>query len=303
MSSLNQSSDSRYKRWVSFSQALKEYELTRDQLEAALRFGLVEFKMLSDKGRLVKKSDIEDKLNKIKNFPERCWVFKTVAMRKYKLTRRQLEEAMKRGLIRFYEIKNPYYSRSASYMLFEPDIMTNLEEIKEIPKYYEEELTAKKIYNLKSKLRGKLGFYCPRCGEFIRVRRDSTLFEEMLDDLLKGEGIEEFRKAIILAHYRHEHTDYDQAKDDVERWLSEEERKKWRGLIAYYEGHKHDMDRFEREEYIWEIRVFRSTAVSRAKKHYGKVAAELAISDGLIKPKEHSEEEKVGETPSHTGSN
>jgi len=271
-----------YRRWIPFSRALEEYGLSGDQLEAALRFGLVEYKSLGGHGRLVKRADLEARLEEIRRFPERCWVFKSEAARKYGLTMRQLERAMAEGLVRFYEVENPYYRRVAAYKLFEPDIVANLERIRSFPRYTEEDIRAKKAYRIKSRLRGKLGFYCPRCGEFIRVRRDSALFEDMWPSLARGEGVDEFRRAVIIAHYRHTHTDYDVARADVERWLDGKELERWLDIVGHYEERKYEMDRDEREMYIEEIRLLRAIASERAKKYYSKLAAELAAADGLI---------------------
>jgi len=290
----------RYRRWISFSQALKEYGLTADQLEAALRFGIVEYKLLGTQGRIVKKPDLEAKLEEIRRIPERCWIYKSEAIRKYGLTRRQIERAMAEGLVRYYERKNPYYSRAPAYMLYEPDIVANLDRIKAFPKYTERDIIDMRVYRLRSKLREKLGFYCPRCGVFVRVRRDSILFEKVWEEVLAGADVEEFRRAFIIAHYRHEHTDYDKAKEDIERWLEEEERERWRSIIRYYQNHKHKMDRYEREDYIMWIRAFKDTAVARARKHYNRIAAEMAAEDGLLNPQQEKSTKQPQELQENT---
>jgi len=60
----------------------------------------------------------EARLEEVRRFPERCWVFKSEAARKYGLTMRQLERAMAEGLVRFYEVEKYRGRRRVAYRLF-----------------------------------------------------------------------------------------------------------------------------------------------------------------------------------------
>lgn len=208
------------------------------------------------------------------------WSYMKTIMKEFRLTRNQIRLAMERGLIRFKEVRNPHYSSaSPAYLINREDVIKNFEEIKKFPKYSEEEKARRKEYARRSKLRKKLGFFCPRCNEFIRVRRDSELFEELANGFISEEA---FREAIIIAHYRHIHTSYDEERRNVEDWLEPEDLTKWLELINYYKVHKNKMDREERELYIEEIRYYKELAAEGAREHFNKIARKLAIEDGLL---------------------
>jgi len=212
---------------------------------------------------------------------EKEWSYLSTVMKEFKLTRNQLRLAMERGLVKYREVPNPHFRSGPSATLISREgLLKNLEEIRKLPKYSEFEKERKRIYAKRSRLRGKLGFYCPRCKQHIRVRRDSEMFEAYWEGYATEK---ELREAIIIAHYRHEHTVYDEMRRYVDRWLDPVERNEWSYLIGYYREFKDEMEDWEREEYIERIREFRDVAAERAKKHYNTIAREMAMEDGLLR--------------------
>jgi len=60
-----------------------------------------------------------------------------------------------------------------------------------------------------------------------------------------------FRRVMIIAHYRHEHTKYDLEKRDVEKRLDPDELNEWNKLISRYKSRKYAR---KRDAYLDEIR-------------------------------------------------
>jgi len=134
-------------------------------------------------------------------------------MREFKLTRNQLREAIARGLVRFKAVPNPYYrSGPPATLLYREDVVKNLELIRFFPKYSEEEKLKKQYYRMRSKARDELEFFCPRCGRKIRPRRDSLMFESFFNGEVSKE---ETLKTLMIAHYRHEHTRYEEELAEI----------------------------------------------------------------------------------------
>ena len=277
-------------RWIGRGRAAEEYGLTMDQIDYAILLGLVRYKNLGGHGVIVSREDLERNLDAIKKLPARIWIYKSEAMKKYGLSRNQVELAMERGLVRFKVVKNPHYSKSTATLLVIPDIEANLDTIRSFPKYSEEERDRRRVYNERSKLRRKLEFYCPRCGTTVRPRRDSQAFEAVWRGFMSAE---EALEKIVVAHYRHEHTDYDYDKENIDKWLKREEVEKvargfksFSELLSFYLEYRDEMDEFEREEYIFKLNTLRRMAIARAKEHYTEEAARLAEADGLVARKQ-----------------
>ncbi len=275
------------RRWIGRGRAAEEYGLTIDQVDYAILLGLLRHKNLGKEGIIVYREDLERNLDIVRSFPKRIWIFKSEAMRRYGLSRNQLELAMKRGLVRFKEVKNPYYSKSKAIMLVIPDIEANLEVIKGYPKHNEQDKNKRRLYYERSKLRKRLEFYCPMCGKKVRPRRDSQVVKAVWGDFM---SIDIAIEKLIIAHYRHVHTDYDRDKENIDKWIKEKEVeatapgfKSFAGLLAYYLEYKDEMEDYEKEDYIEKLNALRRTAIMRAKEYYTEEALRLAEADGLLK--------------------
>ncbi|PSN82954.1 hypothetical protein B9Q01_06350, partial [Candidatus Marsarchaeota G1 archaeon OSP_D] len=91
----------------------------------------------------------------------------------------------------------------------------------------------------------ELKFYCPRCKTMIRPLRDSQAFELYWDTGKKNK--EETLRRLIIAHYRHAHTDYDIERNNIDKWISPGKVKKETGfdsfekLLEWYQKEKDDM--------------------------------------------------------------
>jgi len=287
------------KNWIGSKSAIETYGLTRDQLEYALFTGMLQFQEIGY-GTIILKSDLEKHLEELKKLPQKIWIFKSEAMKKFKLTNNQIETAIKKGLIRYKEVKNPYYSKSTAYKLVLQDIEQNLEQIKNFPKYSEKEKGKRKIYAERTKARKELEFYCPRCKTTIRPLRDSQAFELYWDT--RKQNKEEILRRLIIAHYRHAHTSYDSERNNIDKWISPGKVKKETGfdsfkeLLEWYLKEKDDMDDFERGEWIGMLNFLRSIAIENAKQHFTSVARKLAEEDGLIQ-KINAQEISVENSP------
>jgi hypothetical protein len=272
------------KNWIGRSDAVKTYGLTFDQIDYGIFTGILQHREMGG-GIIVLKSDLEKHLEELKKLPQKIWIFKSEAIRKYKLTKNQIEMAMKQGLVRYKEVKNPHYRQMMSTKLLIMDIESKLEEIKSFPKYSEIEKKKRKTYIERSKARRELEFFCPRCKTTIRPLRGSRAFEEYW---VSGNK-EEILRRLIIAHYRHAHTDYDVERNNIDKWISHKEVKRKTGynsfkeFLKFYKNIKDELDRDEREYYIAELNALRSIATENAKQHYNKIAQKLAEEDGLIK--------------------
>ena len=273
------------KNWIGASSAVETYGLTRDQLEYALFTGMLQYQDLHY-GTIILKSDLEKHLEELKKLPQKIWIFKSEAMKKFKLTNNQIETAIEKGLVRYKEVKNPYYSRSTAYKLVIQDIEQNLEQIKNFPKYSEKEKGKRKIYAERTKAKKELEFYCPRCKKTIRPLRDSQAFEMYWDTGKKNK--EETLRRLIIAHYRHAHTDYDNERNNIDKWILPGKVKKetnfdsFEELLEWYLREKDDMDKDEKEYWIGMLNTLRSIAIENAKQQFTSVARKLAEEDGLI---------------------
>jgi hypothetical protein len=102
------------------------------------------------------------------------------------------------------------------------------------------------------------------------------------------ENKEEILGRLIIAHYRHAHTDYDVERNNIDKWIAPQKVKKETGFdsfekfLEWYEYEKDGMDKFKREWWIGELNALRSIAVENAKEHYTNVTRKLAEEDGLI---------------------
>jgi hypothetical protein len=274
------------KNWISRSSAVETYGLTFDQIDYGIFTGKLQHREMGG-GIIVLKNDLEKHLEELKKLPQKIWIFKSEAMKRYGLTKNQIETAMKKGFVRYKEVENPHYRQVTSIKLVIMDIESNLEKIKSFPKYSEMEKEKRKIYAERSKGRKELEFFCPRCKTTIRPLRGSQAFEEYWSSDKKDK--EEILRRLIIAHYRHAHTDYDDERNNIDKWIAPQEVKRETGFdsfkefLKFYKNIKDELDKDEREYYIDELNALRSIATENAKQHYNKIAQKLAEEDGLIK--------------------
>jgi hypothetical protein len=138
------------------------------------------------------------------------WIYKTTAKKRFGLTDNQIRMGIEAGLIEAKQVKNPNYSSGPPATILKvEDITRNLDKITAFPKLSDREKAARHVYADRTRARKRLAFWCPRCGEYVRPLRDSTMFEAYYDKAASEE--EEARRALMIAHYRHAHTEYENA--------------------------------------------------------------------------------------------
>jgi len=199
------------------------------------------------------------------------WVYKSTAKAMFKLTDNQIREAITHNLVTVKTVPNPHYTSAPPSMLLKlDDLKMNLEQIKAFPKFSKDELNRRKLYAKRSKTRDKLEFYCPRCRQKIRALKGSQMFEEAF----KGKvSIEEAKKVLMIAHYRHQHTEYDYELSMVGAERYE------RYLELRDEGYD-----FDTAWMIVDDEIPDKTDVEKEelKKRFNKEAVELLKKDGLL---------------------
>jgi hypothetical protein len=267
-------------RWLWRSRAAKEYGLLPEQIAYACRKGLLACRE-AGMGVLVDRQSLGANLEQVRALPRR-WGYATRVARQYGLTPAQLYAAIALGLVREITAPNPHVRSRRATLVAVDDVEANIGRIKQLPRHTEEDRRRRREYARRWRLRRRLSFFCPRCGREVRPREASEAFEAAY----KGElGLEEARRLIVIAHYRHAHTDYDGARLDVDRWLAPAELEgfsSFKELIQRYYAEVEEMDSWEREEWIDRIRRLKSLATERAKKHYNEIAAKMAAGDGLL---------------------
>jgi len=144
------------------------------------------------------------------------------------------------------------------FLIAVEDLEAGLEQIKALPRYTEAEQEAKRLYARRWRMRKKLAFLCPRCGTVVKPPKKSKALESAVRGRLKPE---EARRLIIIAHYRHAHTAYEEDMHSA-KWLKEGE---CRGEDGFY---------YDCAEAL---------VPERAKAYYTRQAAELAKEDGLLR--------------------
>ena len=264
--------------WIWRARAAREHGLHALQITYACRVGILKCKW-AGRGLLVDGESLEANLEAVRALPRR-WAYATNAARRYGLTRSQLYRAVAAGLVRTIEAETEY-GRAALLVALD-DVEAHLDEIRAMPRYTEEERRRRREHARRYRLRRRLAFLCPRCGREVRPLVDSEAFEAAY----RGElSPEEARRLVVIAHYRHAHTDYDAARLDVDRWLEPGDVKQFgsfKGLIEAYYERVDDMDPEEREEWIDEIRRLKNLAAERARRHYNEIAVKMAQEDGLL---------------------
>jgi hypothetical protein len=184
------------------------------------------------------------------------WIYKTTAKKRFGLTDNQIRMGIEAGLIEAKQVKNPNYSSGPPATILKvEDITRNLDKITAFPKLSDREKAARHVYADRTRARKRLAFWCPRCGEYVRPLRDSTMFEAYYDKAASEE--EEARRALMIAHYRHAHTEYENAIGRIRKLVDNE------------------LGSLERE-------------VGRLREVYTKEAVELLKADGLLPEEEQT---------------
>jgi hypothetical protein len=178
--------------------------------------------------------------------------------------------AIEAGLIEAKQVKNPNYSSGPpATVLKVEDITRNLDTITAFPKLSDHEKVARRVYADRTRARKRLAFWCPRCGEYVRPPRDSTMFEAYY---VKAASEDEARRALMIAHYRHAHTEYENAIERVR------ERRYRRYKQLREEGYDFEL--------AWELTDNElgslEREVGRLREVYTKEAVELLKADGLL---------------------
>ncbi|BBE42653.1 hypothetical protein [Conexivisphaera calida] len=274
-------------RWIGASTAAQTYDLTYDQVVQAVMMGIVRGSETGN-GMLVNPVDVEANLDRIRSLPPRFWAYKSHAAKEFGLTRNQIDTAIALGIVRFKKVKNPNYSSGPEATLVAiPDLEANLDRIRSFSQYSRKELAARHRHNVRRRLRERLAFRCPRCGE--KIYPHPYVFEDILmGDVDYGRA----REDLVIQHYYQVHTDYEKDHQDVDKWLRPEEVyeatkgkfQSFKSLVEWYEGRRGEMGRSERKAWGRIVDGMRYLAAERAEHHYVKVAARLAIADGLIEP-------------------
>ena len=111
----------------------------------------------------------------------------------------------------------------------------------------------------------------------MRPRRDSRAFEEFWEE---GLSEEEAKRILMIAHYRHEHTKYEEIGE--EEFLDEEERARFKEALEEYFRAKEEGEKLLAESYLEEIRFLRAKGHKRKKEHFNRIALEMLREDGLL---------------------
>ncbi|MFP3310178.1 MAG: hypothetical protein RXO27_05220 [Acidilobus sp.] len=143
--------------------------------------------------------------------PDRKFIYKTTAVKRYGLTPHQIDQAVEAGLLKnFKYVKNPHYgSGPRSLLLDEAELQGVLDKVRALPKYSEEELRRKRAYSERSRKAGRASFYCPLCQRKVRPLRTSYARDALLYGMISPE---EAKIVAIVTHFRHVHTDYDEQR-------------------------------------------------------------------------------------------
>jgi len=269
--------------WIWRARAAREHGLHALQITYACRIGILKCRWAGGSfprgGLLVDRESLEANLEAVRALPRR-WSYSTTAARRYGLTRSQIRRAAKAGLVRAMPAETGYGYTALLVAL--DDVEARLDEIKAMPRYTEEERERMREYARRYRLRRRLSFLCPRCGREVRPLAGSEAFEAAY----RGElSPDEARRLVVVSHYRHNHTDYDKARLDIDRWLEPGdvgEFGSFKGLIDAYYERVDDMDPEEREEWIEEIRRLKGLAAERARRYYNGIAVKMAQEDGLL---------------------
>jgi uncharacterized protein (DUF433 family) len=221
---------------------------------------------------------------------KRRYIYKSTAMKKYGLTRAQIEEAIRLGLITDYKyVQNPHSSSAPPALLIgEEELAAKLEEIKKLPRYTEAERARRRLYRARKKqLDEEVAFLCPICNWKIEPLRDSLTRKAFM----RGDvTAEEARIVAVVTHFRHAHTSYDRVRSDAKklaRYLKPEEGERMVQALERYlrlKRRSSQRAREEREYLLEEFRWLKAKALEKAKRESTEIAIMRAKEAGLLPP-------------------
>lgn len=211
---------------------------------------------------------------KLEEKEEKKYIYKSTAKKTYKITDNQIYEAIKRGILTDYKHrKNPHYSSAPESLLLNPnEIEEQLELIKQLPKYSEEEKQRKAEYQKNWRKANELVFYCPLCNKNIRPLKNSDMRRSYIQNLVtdKDEAI----RTLIIAHLRHEHTDYDQKRLNASKVVPDTE--------TICEDDDNDEECYEVPVDPLEYQFEKSWYIGSLKKAYNRKVIDIAIENKML---------------------
>ena len=201
------------------------------------------------------------------------WAYKSTIKQEYGLTDTQINKAVEAGLVKSREVPNPHYhSGPPSTLLLREDVAKNVEQIRALQKFTEGEKAQRQRYQARTKLRDKLEFHCPRCKADVRARTDSQMFESLYHSGHRDERVDGAREALMIAHYRHEHTEYEAELEQ----LRQEQREDWQLVEEEADYKDVDPERMQDEQ---------NDQYQQLKDGCNDEARQLLTKDGLLKEK------------------
>jgi hypothetical protein len=204
------------------------------------------------------------------------WIYKTTAKKRFGLTDNQIRMGIEAGLIEAKQVRNPNYSSGPpATVLKVEDITRNLDKIAAFPKLSDREKAARNVYADRTRARKRLAFWCPRCGEYVRPLRDSTMFEAYYG---KAASEDEAKRALMIAHYRHAHTEYERAVGE----LREKRYRRYEQLRE--EGYDFELAWQIVDDELGNL----EQEVAELRKKYTKEAVDLLKADGLLPEEEQT---------------
>ena len=213
---------------------------------------------------------------------DKKYAYKATIMKKYNLTRHQIEEAIRIGIIKDVKrVKNPHYHSRDATIINEDEVIQHLDEIKSIEKYSKEELERMRVYRARSRRISRISFYCPLCKAKIRPPRSSYTRDAVLRRLV---DYEDARIVVIVTHFRHIHTDYDSARRN--RLMDYVDRERLKGIKArhYDELEEEALERLKDEKTREAIELAKRASLlpeGFTKEDYDKIATRIKRIYGL----------------------
>ena len=185
------------------------------------------------------------------------WVLESVVRRRFRLSSWQLRLAVERGVVRGRWVVDLSKPGLRSLVVNVRDVEGHLEEIRRFPRGDRPEKC------------DVLGFFCPRCGKFVAPLACSQLARSYERGLL---SLVEARRAFMVSHYRHVHTEYEGRLLD---FLDEGEKARYLELLERLRGSDDPLVRAELEG-------LELVAHDRAKRFYTEKAVKMLVEDGLL---------------------
>lgn len=211
------------------------------------------------------------------------YAYKQTIKRQFKLTDNQLNIAIQKGILKDVKVvKNPHYSSKSAYLFNIKEVEEHLDEIKQLPKFSEEEIEKRKKYQETSKKISEISFFCPLCKKKVRPKRDSYTRDAYLKDQVDAE---QAKMVVIVTHFRHIHTDYDKIRkndEELKNYLDEKEREEFNNILKSIDEAVKKEEYEIAEDYWFKLKKLKPKAVERLKDEKTKEAIELAKKNSLL---------------------